>query len=772
MSQLAENTEDYQAIDLDKAMTVFTKNLPWITLIFAITLTAAYLVIRWTKPLFESTSELKLDVEANATELGLTTFGENNNLNVISGEIELIQSKLFFNKIIDSFDMGISYFTEGNVLNDEKYMSSPFKIDYILKDAAIYDKRVHIELLDRQRFKVNFASEDMSGAIEYRVGELVTHPLLNFTLQLTDYYNEDGDTRFFFILNSRSSLISYFEQNLVVEPLNLNANTIKIALRDFNRYKARDLVNIVNSLYLQYSQEEKNRENKQKIEWLNSELKQIETQLEQYENYFENFTIENRTSDLDEDLKNLIIIINELDSQRFGLENKIQDIDLFLSALRNNELGEVSYNQFPKFISDNIEALNQLALERDRLRLSYTETTFALAKKEIEIERLKTALADNLVKLRQRHQDNIAELIKRKNVLQGDFEKLPGKNTEFNKKKRFFELYEEFYLSLMQSKAEFQIAEAGTTTQFKILSPATLPAAPIRPKKVIIMGIGLVAGFMLSFVFVSLRFVLHNKITTYKELEKNVSTPILGAVTKTSDKMEVTSLIIDKRPKSAVSEALRSIRTNIEFMLSKDKQRVISVTSTISGEGKTFIAVNLGGIIALSKKKVVVVDLDMRKPRVHLSFDNGSRGNNDKGVSTILINKHSIDECIVKTRIANLHYIPAGPTPPNPSELLLNNEFDNLIAHLKENYDLVLLDTPPAGLVTDGILAMQKADLAIYIVRANYSRKAFLKTLERLVKVNQFKNISVILNAVPKTSGNGYGYGYYDEKMVTVKNKV
>ncbi len=772
MNKLAENREDYQAIDLDKALAVLTKNLVWIILIFGSTLTTAYLVIRWTKPLFESTSELKLDVDTNATELGLTNFTDNTNLNVISGEIELIQSKLFFNKIIDNFDLGIAYFTEGNVLNDEKYMSSPFKVDYILKDPAIYDQKIHIELIDRQRFKVNFNSEDMSGASEYGVGELVTHPLLNFSLQLTDYYREGADTRFFFILNSRASLISYFEQNLVVEPLNLNANTIKIALRDFNRYKARDLVNTIDSLYLQYSQEEKNRENKQKIEWLNGELGQIEDQLEQYENYFENFTIENRTNDLDEDLKNIIIIINELDSQQLGLNDKIQNIDLFLSALDTQEFTEASYDQFPKFIRDNIEALNELMLERDRLRLSYTETTFALTKKEKEIERLISALSNNLSELRQRYRDNIAEITKRKNILQNDFEKLPGKNTEFNKKKRFFELYEEFYLSLMQSKAEFQIAEAGTTTQFKILSPATLPTAPIKPKKVIIMGIGFVGGLILSFIFLSFRYLLHNKITTFQELEKNVSTPILGAVTKTSDKMEVTSLIIDKRPKSAVSEALRSVRTNIEFMLNKDKQRVISVTSTISGEGKTFIAVNLGGIIALSKKKVVVVDLDMRKPRVHLSFNNGNGAINDKGVSTILINKHTIDECISKTRIDNLHYIPAGPTPPNPSELMLNPEFDDLISNLQKIYDLVILDTPPAGLVTDGILAMKKADLAIYIVRANYSRKAFLKTLERLVRVNQFKNISVILNAVPKTSGNGYGYGYYDEKSLAVKKQV
>ena len=172
---------------------------------------------------------------------------------------------------------------------------------------------------------------------------------------------------------------------------------------------------------------------------------------------------------------------------------------------------------------------------------------------------------------------------------------------------------------------------------------------------------------------------------------------------------------------------------------------------------------NFGGIVALTKKKVVIVDLDMRKPRVHMAFNSKD---NERGVSTILIDKHKLADCITPTDIENLHFIPAGPTPPNPSELLLNGAFKNLISELIESYDLVILDTPPAGLVTDGLLAMKMADLAIYILRANNSKQVFTKTLDRLVKVNNFQNISVILNAVPRSAGNGYGYGYYDEKSI------
>ena len=752
-----------EGIDLDKALTVLRKSIPWILLIFVITNLTAYLYIRWTKPLYESESELKLDVKSDASELGLMGLTENKNLNIISGEIELIKSKLFFNKVIEAVDLETSYFTAGKVLNDEKFKTSPFIVDYNLKNPLLLDKRIFINILDERTYTINFSGDEQEKALKYSFGEHVNLPDIEFVVYLTSYFDPKGDKNFFFIINSQTAQINYLGSNLTVEPLNLNANTIRIAFKDYNPVKARDLVNAIDTLYLNYSEEEKNLENKQKIEWLNSELKQIETQLEGYEHYFENFTIKNRTSNLDEDLKRTIEAINSLDSQRFHLTKKIQAFDQLLKDIESSKTDFLDINSdvYPKHIVEVYSELSTRISERDKLKLSYNETTFALTRKEEEIKNLKTALKAQLETLKSRHESEIRDLLVRKRKLEDSFIELPEKSTEYNKNQRFFELYEEFYLSLMQSKAQFQIAEAGTTTDFKILSSATLPQQPISPNVMIIYGIGMVAGFIFSFIFVSVRYLAHNKISTLKEIERLTTAPILGTVPTAQEKIEATQLIIDKKPKSAVSEALRSIRTNIEFMVTGGKNQVISVTSTIGGEGKTFVAVNLGAIMALSKKKVLLLDLDMRKPRVHMAFQNASHA---KGVSTILINKHSVDECIQKTVIENLDYIPAGPTPPNPSELLLNGEFDSLLRRLRLDYDIILLDTPPVGLVTDGILAMKKADLAMYIIRAHYSRKIFINTLNRLIHINKFKNLAVVLNATSNTGANSYGYGYYEEK--------
>lgn len=722
--------------------------------------------------MYESSSELKLDVETNASELGITALGDNSNLNVISGEIELIRSKLFFNKVIDNVNLQISYFTTGNILNDEKYGNAPFFVDYKLENGAIFDRPIYIDIIDKSKFSLSFFDEGMTNAVTYNFGEKISFQNNVLSIYLTEHYKPNQTSKHFFILNSRNAQINYLQANLTVQPLNLNANTIKISFRDFNQFKARDLVNAIDSLYLAYSQEEKNLENTKKITWLNQELNEIEKQLESYEDYFETFTIENRTSDLDKDLNKTIVAINLLDSQRYTLTQKIRATEVILNAVKSeNSLGDlgvadqIAVEGYSSNATATFKDLQRLKKERERLLLSYERSTLAVTQKDQEIAGLQSDLEYQLTSLIKSYTATKRDIEKRKGQLQKDFVTLPEKSTELNKNRRFFKLYEEFYLSLMQSKAEFQIAQAGTTTSFKILSNATLPSAPISPKKLIVYGIGLFAGIILCLGFVGVRYVLHNKITTTQELERYITAPVLGSIPQASEKLSVTSLIMDKKPKSALSESLRSIRTNIQFMIDLGSSKVISVTSTISGEGKTFVAVNLGGIIALTGKRVIILDLDMRKPKVHLAFD---AEQTDKGMSTVLINKHEGKDCICKTRLENLDYIPAGPTPPNPSELLLNPIFDNLVSCLKDEYDIIILDTPPVGLVTDGILAMKKADLGIYIVRSNFSKRIFLKTLDKLVNVNHFDNLSVVLNAVPnvvgKGYGYGYGYGYYDEK--------
>lgn len=761
-----DNDQDdfLKEIDFDKFKSVFRKSIPYILVILLITNVSAYMYIRYTKPVFESTSELKLDIQREASLFGFNNLPENNSsFNNLSGEIELIRSRLFFNKVIRVLDLDVKYYVYGSILDDERYKNSPFTVNYKIYNEAFYDKPIDIKILDERNFRMAYrmGEEEISG--DYVFGQTVKTPDYEFVFHFTEDFVPDlMSSDFYFIVNSNNALISYLEDNLNVQPKNLSANTIQIAFKDHNRYKARDLVNAIDTLYLDYTKEEKKKANAQKIEFLNEQLSITEGRLDQFENYFEDFTIANKTTDLQADIGNTIQQMQQLDSQRFELKVRLKGLAELTSKLLAEDSLDFSptvFRNIPEDIKQPLNTFNDLNSDLALLLSSYNQNTFAVNRKKQEISLMKSGITEKVTAYQNQINSEISSINQRKGQLEENFVSLPAKSTEFSKSRRGYVLYEEFFLSLMQKKNEFEIANAGTTTNFVILSSATLPVSPIFPNNIIVTGIGVVSGIIFSLLFLGTSYLLHNKISSISELEKITNAPVLGIVPfYNSRNMDYTKLVISKNPRAAISEALRSIRTNMEFLIANKNQKLISVTSTVSGEGKTFISVNLGAIIALSKLKTVVVDMDMRRPKIHAAF---ADENDNMGVSTVLIGKHTATESIRQTIVEGLHYIPAGPTPPNPSELIMSPAFDTLLDFLKSQYDMIILDTPPVGLVTDGILVMKKVDLPIYVVRANYSKKVFMRTLNKLLQNNRFKNLSVILNSM-KSTDNGYGgYGGY-----------
>ncbi|HEV8511840.1 MAG TPA: polysaccharide biosynthesis tyrosine autokinase [Cyclobacteriaceae bacterium] len=745
-------------ISLEKLLIIFKRNLVWLILIFVACSTAAYLVTRWTKDIYESESELKLDIKREATELGIKGISQDPDMDVISGEIEQIRSKLFFSKIIDSLDIRVSYFSEGNVLFNELYKISPFRIKLLKENYKTENIPIYLTPISETSFKLKFGAQGQELVGNF--GDTIKVEGAQFIVINSGKLNANDPNDYYFVINSRDRLVGYLSGQCTVEPLNFNANTIRISFKDNNALKAHDIVNKIDSLYIYYSNSQKNLANKQKIEWLNRELSELEKRMEEFENYFESFTLQNKSSNVAEDMRRTIYQINKYDSQRYSLNKKIIEINTLIENLVSKKQTPSSYQYsfLPDYLNKKLEALSIMAQERDKLSLAYNENTLTLRQKEKELSTLKDQLFGQLNMLRESWMNSLTEIVENKRKLEQEFLSMPDKNTKFSKNQRFYNLFTEFYLSMMQSKAQFEIAQAGTTPDFKILSSASMPSRPVSPKKMAIIGIGVVAGIILNFFFIGLTYLLDNKVTNVKDIEAAVTLPVLGII-PSSQQTNFSTFYVHDSPKSRVSEAIRSLRTNLDFFTSGGHKKVITISSTISGEGKSFLARNLGGVLAMSKKKVVLVDLDMRKAKKD-DFYNGERMN--QGLSTILIRKNNWTECIQKTTIENLDFIPSGPHPPNPSELLLNGEFSNLIDELQQEYDFVIMDTPPVGLVTDGIMAMRKSDLSIYVVRANYSRKEFLKNVDRTVTVNKLFNVAIVLNALPKT-GKEYGFAYYEE---------
>lgn len=749
---------DFEGIDFEKLKVIFRKNLVWVILLILSANIAAYLTIRWTKDLYESESELKLEFKSAAPEFGFSSFVEDANINFISGEIELIKSKLFFSKVIERADINVSYFSIGNILNYEMYKSSPFKVDYKIKSGSAYDIPFYFNFINGNAFKIRIGDDKKN--YQGNFGEWLDLGVADIMVTQKPDRAPGDDNDYFFVINSQERLLQYLASNITVEPLKVSANTIRIAFKDNNAHKAFELVSLIDSLYLDYSYQQKNLANLQKIEWLNSELRQIESRLEEFENYFEKFTLSNRTSDLNDDLKRTILLMNKIDSQRFELNKRIVELNKIIEGVTSNSEVELLPGQlvyFPLAIQKDLETYVDLLQRQRRTSLTYSENTFAFRQNEAQMGAVKSKIFNTLIDFRERWTARMLELNNQKRALENQFAALPGKSTELGKNQRFYKLYEEFYLAMMQSKAQFEIAQAGSTPDFKIFAPATMPKSPISPNKLIIAGIGVVGGGVLAFFFIGFAYILNNKITSLAELERISNVPILGTVPELKG-LSPENIYVKEQPMSMLSESIRTLRTNLDFFAVEKNKKVIVVTSTVSGEGKSFISINLGAVVAMSNKKVLLIDADMRKQKKALDRLNG-----EKGLSTVLVKKFEWKECIHATELEGLDFMPSGPHPPNPSELLLGKEFEILLKELKTNYDFILIDTPPAGLVTDAIMVIKQADLCIYLLRVNYSQRTFLTNLNRLQSINKFNHITTVLNALPIT-GRRYGSYYYEQK--------
>ncbi|MDZ7608701.1 MAG: polysaccharide biosynthesis tyrosine autokinase [Cyclobacteriaceae bacterium] len=763
-----------EMLDLGKLRERIIHNLPFLIILLLVCLAASYLAVRYTRPLYQSSSVLQVDVKSDAKVLGFKSFDDD--INVLAREIEIIKSRLFLNQVAEALNWQVSYYQYGDILFEERYPYNPFLVHVINCPPEYYDRSIDLTLVSDNEFSMDLPSPDgeiigkvfhFNDTIQIEKLKIVISPVLKYTREI--------DNRYFFRINSINGLVNYLGAALTVEPLDFKAQTITVSFKDYNRDKASHIVTAIDTLYIYYSQLEQNKSNKQRIDFLNLQLKQTEEKLSELEEYFENFTISNKTTNLDANLARTIMIMEQLDSQRFVTQKKIDQCNsLFDKVVKGSEfdLNLADLAAFSGESSEELQRLNALNEEKQQLLGSYNENTFAYQKKNEEIEFLRNRLVRYLETTRVNLYETLDQVKKRKSQLESDFVSLPGKRTEYTKTERYYTLYEEFYLSLIKNKAEFELAQAGTVTDFRILSSASSSSAHISPNKILYYSIGVVVWVFISFLFISIGYLFDNKITSQQELERISSAFVLGSIPFYTNKaLKSSRLVINNNLKSEISEAFRTIRTNLEFLNGHGSKTIISITSTISGEGKTFVAINLGGIISLRGQKVLLLDLDMRKPRFQDVFPDTHTA---KGLSTILINKHSIEDCIQETSVQNLHYIAAGPVPPNPSELVLGGAFESIIERVCEIYDTIIIDTPPVGLVTDGIQALKIATLPIYVFRAGHSKKTFLKNVNRLIKVNKIKNLSLILNSVKKASADSYAYGnnYYEDEKPSNWKKI
>ncbi|HEX3008275.1 MAG TPA: polysaccharide biosynthesis tyrosine autokinase, partial [Bacteroidales bacterium] len=456
--------------------------------------------------------------------------------------------------------------------------------------------------------------------------------------------------------------------------------------------------------------------------------------------------------------------LSQLESDKAVLVNQMKYYEYLQNYFRANKeatdlMAPSSMNVVDPLLTQLISQLLTLSAERATYMSSDNVKNPNLSTLEVQIKNIKKTIQENVVNNLNTLANSIKEIDYRTSRMTADISGMPKTQLQLLGIERKFKLNDAIFTYLLQKRSEAQIARAANMPDYEIVDPARIVSARVvAPKKIINYILALLASFLLSFTVILVKDYLNNRIIDKGDVEAITNKPIIGYIYHNYKK---SNTVIADYPKSSISESFRTVRTNLQIMSRGISKQVILVTSSGSGEGKSFISTNLASVFALLGKKTVLVGFDLRKPAMYQDLGL----NNLIGISSYLSNRALLEDIIQPTRIDNLDFIPAGPIPPNPIELIGSNVTKNLIFKLKEIYDYIIIDTAPIGVVTDAYFLMNYADLNIYVTRQNVTIKEMFGNTLKSLENNKITNIAILMNDVYLKS-RAYVYGY-DSKYYT-----
>jgi len=749
------------------------KSILWAILFFSVSLTTAFLYLRYTPKVYESSTILQINNSNNANKIldAKNIYEGDAEDKQLAGDIELLRSRVFLKRVLATLPLSVSYFGEGTFKTNEHYKESSYSVETKLKTGDICGVRIYLTNKSSASGEISYTIPGRAPVVKaFKSGEWITDlPQAEIKITLIDKnWKSNSDTKkklFYFVINDLESLAASYNPRLSVTLLNDAAKTVKILFRDNNPMKTSDVVNAVSSEFISYDVERRGESAKSVLEFIDGQLEAVFNRLKNSEATLGSFKKEYKVNENKESAVVNFERLNNLEDASAKMELEKAILDEIEKKVKSDVKSDVSTllamlagSGNLSSLNPQIEALYKLMIEREQALFQNLPENQSVRWYDYQIDLQKKLLVESVAAVRAKMQtegEQLEKLTKRYEIKYND----PGAEVEYGRLQHLYDINEKFYTLLLEKKTEYQISKAGFISRHLILETPITPTQPVFPNPNLSFTLAIFTGTILSLLLVLGRYLVHNKISSLNEITRhtNASISILGIIPKYKKDIPISQLLVDKNPKSLIAEAFRSVRSNMHFIADEIGPKVMTVTSTISGEGKTFVALNLAGIIAYSGKKVVILDLDMRKPKIHL----GLEVSNLKGMSTILIGRDTVDDCINHSQLENMDFITSGPIPPNPSELMLSKKMQEVIEYLKTKYDMIIIDNPPVGLVTDGIDLMRKADYPIYIFRAEYSKKSFIQNVDRLQNESGIKKLSVILNGVDiEKRGYGYNYGY------------
>ena len=761
---------------------IFIKNL---TIIFLIPLTAYIIGYIYTYRLTDIYgAEAQLLLKSNETydyqDQIYQGLGAYSTYTDIQNQIRILQSRGLIGEVIDKMDLEVSQFIVGRLRRQEVYFTLPFDCDVVVSDPKIFEIPISIEILDENRYELIY---ELDGNQEEYTGEFERQLKTDhFHVTLNKLYGFDDDgldiikkSKYEIVVHTRDYLIAKYQSNIQVENIEFTS-ILNVSVTDEIANRGTAFLDTLCNTYVDYSKRIQLEVNQNTLDNIQKQIDTVRQFIEEKEASILNYKENNAILDIDRESSQYFVEYFEINKAIREFEEQRASITLlekYLSS-ENEDRTIPPYFYIEKADNNLADLLTELRMKQSKLetlrtQISEDNTGYKNLRKEIQI--LKGDVKLYLSNLRVAIISKIELLNEELSNYRGKIVELPKSAQDIMNIQRELDVNNKMYLYLLEKKTNTLITRAGIIPQVRIIEE-TRSLGVVRPDKTKIKTTALLAGLILALVIAFLRTFFFDKIETVKELSEITNLSLIGGVPHVAQ-MQPYSISVDSNPKSQLTESFRTIRTNLSFLAADvQKSKTILISSFFPGEGKTFTSVNLATILARSDKKVLLLDFDLHKPKIHKMF----QISNEIGVTSYLIGKSSFNEIIRNPGIQNLDIISAGPIAPNPSELVLKLQINQLFERVKSEYDFVIIDTPPFGLLNDALTLSVHADIFMVVANTKVLRKKGVGLIEEILGKLNIKEKGIVLNGVKQRRLNyyyskyiykynygysyGYGYGY------------
>jgi capsular exopolysaccharide synthesis family protein len=755
-----------QDFELETFITVLRKNFIFVIIFFALAICGGYIYFRYTQPIYSSSSVIQIKKENKAGEF----LGINNEVKM-DPTIEIMRSEEFLKTVVKNMPLGISFFTEGAFLVNENYGTIPINIEFDITGSNIYDTPIYYERnSDNKSYDISIGKNGASHNIPYDQPTTLPEGITITMSAPTSSYNEKSSLKdkYYFTINSERATIKGISRGLNINALNNDAGTIQITFDCFNANKSADIANAIAEQYIEFDIMKSRESSLSTIAYIEEQMDNLADELSTIETQLQRFRIANGITNEDAKLhKNSLAEakMSNIEQRIAELEFEIETLDEIQNELKTNPdlnvyemMAMMSGQSSNAFISSMLQSLQDLIAKRETMLFEVTESSHKIVVIDKQIESKKESIIDFIGSSKARLEKQKSEYKnKMKDIRNGIFENSDYDELEYSKLQRIYSINEAYYSQLLKTKTDIMISQSGYVSTNLVLEKASAPGSPVSPILSKTMTMSILLALVLSILFLLARYLFYNKILSSSDISKYTEIPVIGEVVANRHKLDLSKAVVHKNARSHITENFRKIRTNLDYYPLESNCRVIITTSTVPGEGKTFVAMNTADIYAMSGKKVLIVDFDLRKPRLDQCFEL----DNDNGTSTILTNRKDWRECLHKNVIENLDVITSGPITPIAAELLTGKPLESFMSEIRNEYDIVILDTPPLGIIHDAITISRYADNIFYIMRHGVSVKGYIEYINTLKEEHDIKNISIVLNGMPTGKHSSYGYGRY-----------